>query len=80
MAQEDGSYRAIEELAAAEKINPSYVCRIMRLTLLAPDLVASILEGRQIAGVTMVSLMKPLPAAWDDQEALLANQPRDVTA
>ena len=35
---EDGSYNAIKELAAAEKINASYLCRVLRRTLLAPEI------------------------------------------
>ena len=39
---EGGEYGSIEELARAEKINPSYLARVLRLTLLAPDIVESI--------------------------------------
>jgi hypothetical protein len=44
---EVGRYATIDELAAAEKINASYVSRILRLTLLAPDIVEAILDGRR---------------------------------
>ena len=44
---ESGEYASITDLAAAEKINQSYVCRILRLTLLAPEIVEAILDGRQ---------------------------------
>ena len=47
---EDGSYSTIKELAAAEKINVSYISRVLRLALLAPDLVEAILDGRQPEG------------------------------
>ena len=43
---EQGAYASITELAATEKINQSYVCRVLRLTLLAPALVEAILDGR----------------------------------
>jgi hypothetical protein len=43
---EGGEYGSIEELARAEKINPSYLARVLRLTLLAPEIVESILDGR----------------------------------
>jgi hypothetical protein len=46
---EDGTHATIAEIAAAEKINESYVGRVLRLTLLAPDIVAAILDGRQRA-------------------------------
>jgi hypothetical protein len=45
---ETGAYAMIDEMAAAEKINASYVCRVLRLTLLAPDIVEEILDGRLI--------------------------------
>ena len=54
-------------MAAAEKINGSYVCRVLRLTLLAPDNVEAILDGRQPAEVTLAALMKPFPVEWAEQ-------------
>jgi hypothetical protein len=47
-------------IAAAEKINESYVGRVLRLTLLAPDIIEAILGGRQPAEVTLAVLMRPL--------------------
>jgi hypothetical protein len=44
---EGGSHRTVKELAADEKITVSYICRVLRLTLLAPDLVKAIMRGRQ---------------------------------
>lgn len=64
---EDGRYASIVELAAAEKINESYVCRVLRLTLLAPDIVESILDGRQPTELQMHELLKPLSAKWNRQ-------------
>ena len=55
---EDGSYSTIKELAAAEKINASYLCRVLRLTLLAPDIVEAILDGRQPEGMTLPGLLQ----------------------
>ena len=52
---ETGAYDTIEELAAAEKINSSYVSRILRLTLLAPAIVEAILDGRQPVEMTWQS-------------------------
>jgi len=45
---ETAVFGTIEELAAAEKINPSYVSRILRLTLLAPDIFEAILNGKHV--------------------------------
>jgi hypothetical protein len=47
---EKGTYGTIAEIAAAEKINESYVGRVLRLTLLAPDIVEAVLNGRQPGG------------------------------
>ena len=65
---EAGRYGTIEEIAAAEKINDSYVLRLFRLTLLAPDLVEAILDGRQPEGMTLPGLMEPFPVEWGRQE------------
>ena len=63
---ESGAYGSIAELAAAERINPSYLARVLRLTLLGPDLVQAILDGR--AGeMTLARVMRPFPAMWVDQ-------------
>lgn len=56
---ETGVYATIDEIAKAEKINPSYVSRVLRLTLLAPAIVESILDGRQPADMTHSVLLQP---------------------
>jgi hypothetical protein len=48
---ENGTHATIAEIASAEKINASYIGRVLRLTLLAPDIVEAILDGRQPAEV-----------------------------
>jgi len=62
-------YGTIDELAAAEKINSSYVSRLLRLTLLSPDIVEAILDGRQPDGVTLPGLMEPSPVEWERQRS-----------
>ncbi len=69
---EDGRYGSLAELAAAEKINESYVSRILRLTLLAPDIVEAVLDGRQPPEMTLPMLMKAFPAEWQQQAAAFA--------
>lgn len=64
---QEGDYQTLEEIADAEKINPSYVSRLLRMTLLAPEIVESILAGRQPSGLTMAKAMQPFPNAWADQ-------------
>jgi len=46
-------------LAAGKNINASYVSRVLRLILLAPKIVEAILDGRQLAEMTLEVLMKP---------------------
>jgi hypothetical protein len=58
---EAGTFATVEEIAAAEKINASYVGRVLRLTLLAPDIVEAILDGRQPADLTLAALMQRFP-------------------
>ena len=64
---ETGVYGTIEEIAATEKINSSYVSRLLRMTLLAPYIVEAILDGRQPTKVTLAVLMRPFPVAWEEQ-------------
>jgi hypothetical protein len=45
-------------------VHASYVPRVLRLTLLAPDIVEAILDGRQPEGMTLPGLMGPCPTAW----------------
>jgi hypothetical protein len=67
---ETGRYGTITELAAAEKINASYVTRVLRLTLLAPDIVEAILDGRQTDNVTLPMLMQPFSVEWQVQRVV----------
>jgi hypothetical protein len=68
---ETGVYGTIAEIAAAERINPTYVGRILRLTLLAPDIVEAILDGRQPAALQLADLLRPLPVEWTRQREQL---------
>jgi hypothetical protein len=64
---ESGKYATLAELADAERICRSYVSRVLRLTLLAPDIVERILDGRPTA--SLPQLLKPFPAEWEKQKA-----------
>jgi hypothetical protein len=68
---ENGAYASITELAEAEKINQSYLCRVLRLNLLAPDLVEGALNGTLPPEFTLERAMKPLPLGWEDQRRVL---------
>jgi hypothetical protein len=68
---DDGVYAGAAEPADAERISRSYVCRVLRLTLLAPDIVQRFLDGRPTAG--LAQFLKPFPVQWERQrEALTA--------
>jgi hypothetical protein len=64
---ENGEYSTIREIAAAEKINESYIGRVLRLTLLAPNIVEAILGGRQPMQMTLAGLMRPFAVGWAEQ-------------
>jgi hypothetical protein len=64
-----GQYATISELAAAEKLNTSYVSHQLRLTLLAPDLVEAILDGQQPPTSQLQPLMRDMPIEWRLQRA-----------
>ena len=66
-----GRYQTVRDLAAAESINPSYVARVLRLTLLAPDIVEALLDGGQPAGLQLDGLLEPVPLEWERQRTLL---------
>jgi hypothetical protein len=68
---ETGVYGSAAELAAAEGVDPSYLGRVLRLTLLAPDLVEAILDERLPAWVGLAELLKPFPVEWERQREAL---------
>jgi hypothetical protein len=65
---ETGVVSTVGEIAVREKINKSYVSRVLRLTLLAPEIVEAILDGRQAEEVTLRGLMKGVPVEWEEQQ------------
>lgn len=64
---ESGQYRSIKDLAAQEQIDDSYLARVLRLTLLAPDIITAILDGRQPDMLTWRELKNPFPMEWEKQ-------------
>jgi hypothetical protein len=64
---ESGEFATIAELAEREGIAPSYMTRVLRLTLLAPDMVEAILEGKQVPEATLARMLGPFPAVWAEQ-------------
>jgi hypothetical protein len=66
-----GEFATIGELAEREGIAPSYMTRVLRLTLLSPDIVEAILDGRQGPEVTLAKVLEPLPSEWGQQLSVL---------
>jgi hypothetical protein len=67
---EEGRYRSAAEVAKAESVTRSFVNRLLRLTLLAPDIVEAILEGRQPKAMQLEELTRALPSEWEEQRRL----------
>ena len=64
---ETGTHATVADLAKAEKINPSYASRILRLTLLAPEIVEATLDRKAAPEITLADLLKPFPVEWTKQ-------------
>jgi hypothetical protein len=67
-----GVYGSVTEIAEAEKISKSYISRILRLALLAPDLVEAILGGWADQRLMLEKLERPLAVAWEEQRRAVA--------
>ena len=64
---DSGEFATIAELAEREGIASSYMTRVLRLTLLAPDVVEAILDGKQAPEVTLARVLEPFPLEWGQQ-------------
>ena len=69
---ESGEFTTIAELADREGIALSYMTRVLRINLLAPDIVESILNGQQGSEITLATLMNPFPLDWSDQRRAIS--------
>ncbi len=69
---DSGKYASVTELAEALDVDRSYVGRIMRLALLAPDIVEAIVRGEEPGGLSLQRLVKRMPAVWAEQRERLA--------
>ena len=64
---ENGDARSITDLAEQERVTDAYICRLLPLTCVAPDLVAAILDGRQPKGLRLAEMLGNGPLAWEEQ-------------
>jgi hypothetical protein len=72
---DEGRYGSISEMAEAEKIERGYLGSLLRLTLLAPNIVQAQLDGRAPAELKLPRLLEPFPACWAEQGLLFSRQP-----
>jgi hypothetical protein len=63
---ESGQAKSITDLAEQEGVTDAYVCRLLPLTCLAPDVMEAILDGRQPQGLRLRRFWHG-PLAWDEQ-------------
>jgi hypothetical protein len=68
---ESGKYGSMTELAKTENINLSYLCRVLRLTLLAPDIAEALLDGKHASRLQLSDLLRPIPLIWPEQRSKL---------
>jgi len=65
---ESGRVKTLAEIARANKVDCSYVSRTLDLTLLAPDIIDAILDGREPSGLSLARLTKKqIPLLWEEQ-------------
>jgi hypothetical protein len=66
---ESGRAKSITDLAEQEGVTIAYVCRLLPLTCLAPDIVEAILDGRQPKELRLAEMLGNGPLGWDEQRA-----------
>jgi hypothetical protein len=67
---ESGQARSITDLAEQEGVTDAYVCRLLPLTCLAPDIVEAILDGRQPKGLRLADVLGNGPLGWEEQRRI----------
>jgi hypothetical protein len=68
---EEGRYRSAGEIAETEGVTRSFVNRLLRLTLLAPDIEEAIFEGRQPKAMQLEEVTRAMPSEWEAQRSRL---------
>jgi len=72
-----GEASCMNEIAEKAGLDSSFIARHVRLTLLAPDLVEAILDGKEPEGLTLEKLFRPIPLLWEEQRKLYGFSPND---
>ena len=64
---ESGQAKSITDLAAQEGVTDAYICRLLPLTCLAPDIVEAILDGRQPRRLKLAEVLGNCSLGWEEQ-------------
>jgi hypothetical protein len=64
---ESGQAHSITDLAEQEGVTDAYVCRLLPLTCVAPDIVEAVLDGRQPKGLRLAEMLGNGPVDWSEQ-------------
>lgn len=64
---DEGKYESPKELAEKEKVEVTHMYRVMRLTLLAPDIIEAVLNGKQPRTLTLQNVVRGFPISWQEQ-------------
>ena len=75
---ESGQAESITDLAEQEGVTDAYVCRLLPLTCLAPDIVEAILDGRQPKGLRVVETLRKVPLGWEEQRSHAWNPTKEI--
>lgn len=78
-ALDAGTTNVNRQLAELAGVSRAYISRMLRLTLLAPDIVEALLTGTEPAGISL-STLQNLPDLWDEQRKALGFRQRKVDA
>lgn len=68
---DDGKFKSVSDLAREIGLDPSFAARLLRLTLLAPNIVEAIMMGEEPSGLSLTMLTKQLPGEWKAQRLML---------
>jgi hypothetical protein len=68
---DEGKFKSVSDLAREIGLDPSFAARLLRLTLLAPDIIEAILIGDEPSGLSLTQLTKQLPMTWEEQRRAL---------
>lgn len=67
---DEGKYQTPKELAEKEKVEVTHMYRVMRLTLLAPDIIEAVLNGKQPRTLTLQNVVRGFPISWQEQRKI----------